>query len=98
MKIRNGFVSNSSSTSFCIYGASMSYSTLNEKGEAVEKADLDYHQEYQESDTAIVGRNPDSLKDDETGAQFKQSVKDKLKEIFGEEFACDWHQDGWYNG
>lgn len=31
MKVRNGFVSNSSSSSFCIYGASMDLSELVEK-------------------------------------------------------------------
>lgn len=31
MKVRNGFVSNSSSSSFCIYGTSMDYSELIEK-------------------------------------------------------------------
>ena len=41
MKIRNGFVSNSSSSSFCIYGAYINKDRVDE--EVVEKLGLGYH-------------------------------------------------------
>ena len=98
MKIRNGFISNSSSTSFCIYGAKIPGNEADKNYKKIEEMGLSYHQYCQESEDSIVGGTPETIKDDETGKQFKDSVVAKLKEIFGKDFDCNWHTDGWYNG
>jgi len=117
MKVRSGFVSNSSSSSFMIYGVSL-YSGL-KLDELVEKINDEKVSEAkgtwdvaeaigeklgiscevgQDDECVYFGRYPESIGDDETGAQFKQSVKDKLVEYFGEDVKCDWHSEAWFNG
>jgi hypothetical protein len=112
MKIRNGFVSNSSSSSFCIYGQRFNLYAENGreafKGLATKlkipkkmvKALTDDNDSYYESvdETTLklpknpplvvyyspecqdlyIGRDYDTLGDDETGKEFKKSVKDVL--------------------
>ena len=90
MKIRHGFVSNSSSQSFCIYGI-----YLDEEP----KGDLDgLSMECTERDEVCVGRSWASVKDDETGKQFKEDVEKKVKALFGEDKKCNTHEYSWYNG
>ena len=100
MKIRNGFVSNSSSSSFCIFGAcidgyavyefvksvGVSDDLLNDYEDNIcesmdaigyefeKKTGLEYICASYEEPTLLIGRTPESLKDDETGLQFKESV------------------------
>jgi hypothetical protein len=115
MKIRNGFVSNSSSSSFVCYGAEIDeegllkyakenikkYSKINiEDLESNEDEDEEQYELYDiiedvvknlgldeswwnsEGDGEIyIGRSYTSLKDDETGKQFRDSVKEKLSKI-----------------
>lgn len=97
MKVRQGFVSNSSSTSFSIYGAVIKDSVFDEKNELIDELKLTYHREYQEANTFVVGRNPTSIRDDETGAQFKEDVKQKLSKIIDEP-KCGFYEGGWYDG
>jgi hypothetical protein len=123
MKIRSGFVSNSSSSSFCIYGAH--FSSPSEAIELIEeiggdvmlvtqaKALLsdesgdpsDFLMEWADkedfffssgpdSDGVYIGRSWASVKDDETGRQFKDSVEEKLKTIFGK-VPFDTFQESW---
>ena len=123
MKIRNGFVSNSSSSSFCIYGTHMDYSDLVEKlksttmitekfsseeleemednGEWYELVDTfesstDLSLNYSDDDVWI-GREWSSIGDDETGSQFKESVKKDLEKLFGEGVSCDTYDETIYN-
>ena len=111
MKIRNGFVSNSSTSSFCLFGACIE----NEKARDVlrqidpecdefdcaeviaEALKLDYSSGPPESYYIYLGRDPASLTDSETGAQFKQSVKDALSKYFPDA-ELSWHCEGWYDG
>ena len=96
MKIRNGFVSNSSSTSFCLYGIYVpsGYDRLRDKAD---KSRLGTHSD-QEGDGIYIGLHPSSIKDDETGAQFKRRATEALEALTGKKVVCGWHQDGWYNG
>jgi len=127
MKIRSGFVSNSSSSSFCIFGVSLDTSefkktkayqqTLKEladkEGKTPEELeeswgvyeisegiklpdDFSMHQPP-EFETVYIGRSWTGIKDDETGAQFKENVRTVVKEMLGNQtFAI--HEVSWYNG
>jgi hypothetical protein len=111
MKIRNGFVSNSSSSSFLIYGAELSEhkEELCKKFGLEEGVNLYELREVIEEKTRLsvdtvmgeslyVGRSWCSVKDDETGLQFKQSVEKIFKEELGLDVKCDTHSEAWYNG
>lgn len=114
MKIRNGFVSNSSSSSFCIYGITidntddtrqqiMDYLVKNnievDSDDFYELAEripgLEYHSI--EGDAHYLGRSFASIKDDETGKQFKDGVKNKLTEIFGKGIKCEHLKEAFYS-
>ena len=88
MKVRTGFVSNSSSSSFLLYG--ISFSSLEELGIEVDREAEDFDGEYEmieevfkgldvempcDYDTSYVGLSWSKVGDDETGAQFKARVK-----------------------
>ena len=108
MKIRNGFVSNSSSSSFCIYGASLEFDELVEKLKETdiiseeklnEIIDNEYDEQeeeilniiddnsnlevYQYDDDVWIGRSWSSIADDETGGEFKESIKAELEKLLG---------------
>ena len=72
MKVRMGFVSNSSSTSFCIYGTFIKGFT-DEHEEKVEKLHLEYEYD-QEGSGAYIGMSFNKMKDDETKLQFKTRI------------------------
>jgi len=112
MKIRSGFVSNSSSSSFLIYGAFLNSSDIKELlklSEEEQQDELDYilqertgfevHAPIDDYDDGYyIGRSYDSIGDDETGKQFKESVEKKLEEVFGKKIECSVHEESWYNG
>jgi hypothetical protein len=142
MKIRTGFVSNSSSSSFCIYGINKSEKEIKEallsKGFATEEDLVDGVSEYfynftyqckeqrgtlteeekaedaerifRKADGWLFESNPyDSnysylglpwsfIKDDETGAQFKEKIEGKMKQLFGEDVKCATYEECWQEG
>lgn len=116
MKIRNGYVSNSSSSSFCLYGIELSsedffkfvgintededgdYDIYDEAENLFSKAkDLEKGLSYAVNrDYIIIGKSPNLIKDDETGKEFKETVKKGINTLFGREFedkSFGWQED-----
>lgn len=99
MKVRLGFVSNSSSSSFCIYGVALYTEELEKfmksKGLDIDFDDdnsndiiqkeldkitkqlgIDYNSIYSwESQYALIGKNFESMKQNETRKEFESKVK-----------------------
>ena len=97
MKIRQGFVSNSSSTSFCIYGAWMN--PLEDVDNCKWREDLDEHLYVYHGDgwnTTAVGLSSNEIEDNETGEEFKQRVKDLIKKHTGQDVKCEWIEETYY--
>lgn len=76
MKIRSGFVSNSSSSSFVVFGRY----NVNEDGdlnlEKLEEAGFNYYEDKESG--PCVGVDPGEMKDDETLLQFKTRIAEGL--------------------
>lgn len=96
MKIRNGFVSNSSSSSFLIYGCQVSQEVAN-KAEGMK--DVKFDVVYGEYDSYYLGLSWRKVKDDQTGKEFKESVEKSIKEAFeDEDFEFGTFSEAWYDG
>ena len=81
MKIRQGFVSNSSSTSFCIYGVCLEDSKVDYE-EIEGLADAAEVELYRgDDDFKYLGLAWSTIKDDQTGLAFKQATKEKVTAI-----------------
>lgn len=107
MKIRRALVSNSSSSSFIIYGINISIDDVTKYAKLNFSENKDYQKiltkdDYEiieflndtipaiefiadyEDDSVYVGRSFETIKDDETGKMFKDSVEEFIKEHFPE--------------
>jgi hypothetical protein len=94
MKIREGFVSNSSTTSFCIYGA-----FLEDTEEIDEEKAGKLGLEIEYDDYGIyVGKSWPSIKDDQTGGEFKKGIEDQIAKLLGKKVECETHEEASYNG
>jgi len=92
MKMRKGFVSNSSSTSFCIYGT-----TVKDELEAKLPEGLNYYYGDPNNEGAIyIGKYWSDIGDDETGRQFKESVEKALEELLGKKVECGTIDEGYF--
>jgi hypothetical protein len=100
MKIRAGFISNSSSSSFCILGVVADHDLNSEikwdlpKGFVYEYGISDYDGEF-------IGMNPESLDENMTIKQHKEYIAKTLSESYGVEVKSEevsWHCDGGYDG
>jgi hypothetical protein len=101
MKIRLGFVSNSSTSSFCIYGITLSKEEFLEK--LADKSLRDLCEEDYDLDKIFslshldlifhtmpegeeyIGKDMSSIKDEETFGEFKNKIKESLKLLFNKD-------------
>jgi hypothetical protein len=94
MKLRSGFVSNSSTSSFLIYGMEMTpkFSKLLEAKQEGDKEDFDLYEALEESGLEyfaetewndIVGVSLITIGEDETLRAFKARVKTQIESVFG---------------
>ena len=101
MKIRNGFVSNSSSSSFIIHGAWINIDDVSKHLSEEDKAAAEkwgYEEVlydlpmfiYYNSDTeaCAFGKSYSSIGDNETGKQFKDTIKKTLEDKFEKSIKC----------
>lgn len=107
MKIRNGFVSNSSTSSFLIYGVCLedtdailkklekSFDIENEElneevnvrealDNVFQKTDIEVHSPYGSNYGLYIGTSWAEIKDNETGAQFKERIREGVKKVLGD--------------
>ena len=94
MKIRNGYVSNSSSSSFCVLGIIYD-DDFETKGKI-----SSYEGIYKYYGYTILGVEPTCMSDDETLLQFKERICEDFKKmgitVIPDEL--DWFIDGGYDG
>jgi len=104
MIIRNGFVSNSSSTSFCILGMVYgSKSDFKNKESLLEDSDftIEYGLGSYSDDDVFVGVSVDDLDQDKTITQHKIEIASKLSKILNEDISMNkiyFIIDGGYDG
>jgi hypothetical protein len=113
MKIRSGFVSNSSSTSFCIYGICLNKNEIEKfKPDGVDSYDwqdqfelelskigLDSHTgDPNWDDSLYIGKGWTSMGEDQTKRQFKEDIENKIKQKFGDEVKFGTFERSWYDG
>lgn len=109
MKIRNGFVSNSSSSSFCIYGVEFNDKQLDamlekleleanwRKGDVIANAlDLDY--ERGQYDETYIGLSPYSIDKNKSLNEIEKEIQESFKKAGVENVSCSFEHDGWYEG
>lgn len=112
MKIRSGFVSNSSSSSFCIYGAEIDFDieeAAEKLGIEFDKDDFDEYVTLEEISSKLgleiftpyesyyLGRSWSSIEDNETGKDFKNSVKEAFDKLGLKEIELDTLEEAWFD-
>lgn len=116
MKLRYGFVSNSSSQSFLIWGIQVDdLKELPAFASETEDDDDEYGDRYDEADRVLaklglemhspdcsgyyIGASWAKVKDNETGAQFKERVKALIAKATGlANPKCSTHEEAWRDG
>jgi len=108
VKVRQGFVSNSSTTSFCIYGTDVPQDILDALNEeeglyAFLEQEPDLSIEYGDPNgwpdrEIFVGCSLTRMEDDETFGEFKARVAAAIKRLFGDDLSPGIIEVGYYNG
>jgi len=114
MKFRNGFVSNSSTTSFSIVGICLDDEQISqlrarfniedddswyEVSEKCEEDGFSTHESYYDSGELVVGLTFDQMEEDETKKEFKGRIAKKITEFFGiEDPKISLHEGAWRDG
>lgn len=60
--------------------------------------ELELENHYGQGGELYVGRSWSSIKDDETGKQFKDSIEASLKKILGNDIECGHHEEAFRDG
>lgn len=108
MKIRTGFVSNSSTSSFLIYGYLIGYETYPDDVDRYEwEEELEIKckgkgiQVIYGQEDIYLGDSWSNVKDDETGGQFKERIRKAISEVLKKELSNNvfrTHREAWRNG
>ena len=111
MKIRECLVSNSSSSSFCIFGTILSENCVEEFKKKFGDEDM-----YEIADKMIIdqkldlsihcppdyqyylGRSWSKVKDDQTGSEFKEDVKKQIAQLLGKDVELETLEEAWRDG
>ena len=107
MKIRSGFVSNSSSSSFLIWGVCLREDNeLSEKiwdnVKAISSLGIDYHMPAYSG--IFLGACPSSMKDEQTLAEWKKDVENHVNQVLDileehpDKIKFSWHEYAWRDG
>jgi len=109
MKSRRGFVSNSSTSSFLIYGC---YISNEDRISIEEQFDTEWGDLGDAEDFPInirpfsgadgynkyLGRSWDCIGDNQTGAEFKQQIKQAIEKLLSKTVTCSTHEEAWRDG
>lgn len=96
MRMRSGFVSNSSSVSFCAYGTKVTRKELVDNDAYLGDYGLDtFRMQYGD---IICGREWCDIGDDQTKKEFMREVEDELIRLLKREVVCDTWADGYFDG